>query len=233
MLGINRNFLVTYLLEFLIISSIIFAFYIIIYTEPVYAWDIQIREDKWTLLMLAHAPRYGKAQAAAACLHEDDLYILIGGFHNYILDSVILRPEDGQCCARFQKCKWLYEKCTATGQERFLIETKYDVFLTYNVYGSNRSTCEDDIEYFCYDGIWSINFTSKYTAQDRIEDNPSNSWYDVSLTVQHNQYWAYELTISVRIRNVLTVGAGKFYFKIYPDQRLRTRILLDLDINGL
>lgn len=162
--------------------------------------------------MLAHAPRYGKTQAAQSCLHENDLYILLGGVHNYIIDSVILRPEDGQCCARFQKCKWLYEKWTATGQERYLIETKYEVFLMYNIYGNNQSTCEDDIECFYHDGIWSINFTSKYIVQDRVEDNPSSSWYDITLTVQHNQYWAYELAIAVRIKN-FSIGVGKFYFK--------------------
>jgi hypothetical protein len=176
------------------------------------------RENKWTLLIQAHAPRYGETSGQAHWGYRADFYI--GPFSTYssVSHSDTLLPTNGQCMARFQLCRWEY-RCVFVEQgpfnghsswyeDRWIIIQRFDQWYTTNIYGGSTSTCSDDLEFLSAYGYESNTFNSRYMTQDRGEINDADDWHEHTVTA--DAFRAIGAAISVSVEVNYYTGTGTF-----------------------
>lgn len=176
------------------------------------------REDKWTLLIQAHAPRYGATSGQTNWGYRTDFYVGPFSTSSSVSHSATLFPADGLCMARFQLCRWEYryvfvEQGPFNGhsswyEERWVIIQRFDQWLATNIYGGSTSTCSDDLEFFSAYGYESITFKSRYMTQDRSEINDADSWQE--LTVSAGAYTTIVALIPMSVEVNYYIGTGTF-----------------------
>ncbi len=174
--------------------------------EEYYEW-------KWTLLIQAHSPKYGKTEGTTGWSYKSTYVVGPYGSTSSLSHSVTLLPEDGKCVGRFQLAEWkyvhVYQPRPPTHRRYWYIVNTQNWFVTLDIHNSSTTTCSDDVESISWSGYNSIRYTARYVNQDRREDNPSSSWYYITLSANAGSVIQADVSISVQVKN-LTVGIGVF-----------------------
>ena len=176
------------------------------------------QEDKWTLLIQAHAPLYGETAGTASWGYAAHFRIGPVGSFSSVEHSVTLFPYDGRCGARFQLCRWEFqvvfvEEGPFNGhnswiEERWVIVKRLGNYLTRNIYDGSRSYCSDDQESFSAYGYESIEFQSRYVNAEWTETNDSDFWMEREVSVGWLGYIGLGISVEVEVGGF--TGTGSF-----------------------
>ncbi|RLE53106.1 MAG: hypothetical protein DRJ30_07190 [Candidatus Methanomethylicota archaeon] len=179
-------------------------------------------EDKWTLLIQAHAPRYGSTEGTSSWSYRSKYVIGPWSTTSNVYHSVTLMPEDGRCVARFQLARWVYQYVLVGPlngehyEDRWFIDQTFNWYKTINIYGNSVNTCEDDVEQPSQsNGYYFIKFQSRYSSQDRREDNDSDSSYTITVSVSSGSGIALGLTVVINVNGHQGTGTFGLYNNAY------------------
>jgi|GEM_PF-2535066 hypothetical protein len=186
------------------------------FIEPQWEWYKEAYEWKWTLLIQAHSPKYGNTEGTSTWSYESIYVVGALGSTSSLSHGATLLPSDGSCAARFQLAYWKYERWDnprlGTTREYWRIVQTQNWFIVCDIHDGSVTSCSDDLESITYSGYNSISYTARYKSQDRIEDNPSSSWYYVTVSAGSGSLIEADLRITVSVQGG-GISTGVFKLK--------------------
>lgn len=96
-----------------------------------------------------------------------------------------------------------------TEREECKIVQTQDWFVNLDIHDDSTTTCEDDFEEISYAGYNSQKFAARYISEDRREDNPSSTWYYITVSAGGGTFITVDLMIIVTVKGFTVTGKFK------------------------